>query len=73
MKKIIKIKDGTTIPANAKYLTSVIELDHENSYTEWRDTPGIMGIIPIFNTETQYKVTPRVVFHYYEVDFGELK
>lgn len=67
-KRIVKIRSGEKVPSGAVHLKSIQEHDHANSYRRWERTPGIMGRIPIFGTETLYRITPVVTFHYYEVD-----
>lgn len=66
--KVIKIREGEVVPENAKYLSSGKELRKDKTRYEWRNSPGIMGMIPIFGTETLYAITPQEVVHYYEVE-----
>ncbi len=67
MKKIIKLREGDAIPEGAKYLHTEREPNQERVRYEWRQTPGIMGAIPIFGTDTLYRITPVETVHYYEV------
>lgn len=70
MKTIIKIRHGETIPENGKYLNTETVKEQCGERYEWRDTPGIMGAIPIFGTETLYRIKKYqdVTYHYYEVE-----
>lgn len=71
MKVIIKLREGAQVPEGAKFLYAQKEPDTKNSYEQWRQSEGIMGIIPIFSTETLYRVTPVVTFFYYEIEAKE--
>lgn len=70
MRRTIKLKAGDPVPDGAKYLTSCTEIEYGTPRYEWRQTPGIRGIIPIFAMETQYRITPRyeVTYLIYEVE-----
>lgn len=58
MKKIVKLREGDTIPGGAKYLYSAKLPDRMNSFQRYQSG--------IFFTKT-WTETPIVVFHYYEV------
>lgn len=70
MRKTVKIKLGDPIPEGANFLQAVTEIEHGPTRYEWRPTPGIMGVLPIFATESCYEVTPRkeVTYLLYEVE-----
>ena len=70
MVKIVKIKHGEEIPKNGKYLNTETIKELKDTNYIWRPTPGIMGSIPIFGTETLYRVNTydNITYHYYEVE-----
>ena len=68
MKIIKKFKENEVIPENAKYLKTEKEHDYSKTTYTWEQTPGIMGILPIFGTETLYRRVPVITVHYYEIE-----
>ena len=72
MRKIIKLREGDAVPENAKYLNSEKEPDRSRQYERWAPTKGIRGSIPLFGTETLYRITPVTTFHYYEVETNDV-
>lgn len=67
-REILGFREGETIPEGAKYLSSKEVLDYANARHEWVPSPGLMGWIPIFNTETLMRRIPIIQVHYYEVE-----
>lgn len=57
LKKIIKIKSGSTVPLNAKFLYAKAEKVKGESFTKY----GIFW-------DTRYTEIKEVVYFYYEVD-----
>lgn len=68
VKKIIRIREGDSIPSNAKFVDSKREPDHTKTTRYWAPSPGVRGMIPIFGMETLYESTPLSTFFYYEVE-----
>jgi hypothetical protein len=68
--KVIKIKAGEPIPENAKFIAMTTEKEVVSVDEFWAPTQGIMGVLPIFGTETLYRHTKYkdVDYYHYEVE-----
>jgi hypothetical protein len=63
VKKIIKIREGESIPEGAKYLSTGQE--KKPTHQQWRSSRGIMGLI---GYETLYQYYEIENYHFYEVE-----
>ena len=68
MKKLIEVRSGDTIPDGAVFISKKVIQRHDRAREEWRQTPGFWGSIPIFGTETLYRITPQEEVYVYEVE-----